>query len=75
MPPKAFMYALPYELYEQHKVRRYGAHGTSHYYVSREAAKMVNKPVDNSSYITVHLGNGASVSAVKMANVLIPVWV
>ncbi|WP_086984242.1 acetate/propionate family kinase [Vibrio aphrogenes] len=65
MPPKAFMYALPYELYEQHKVRRYGAHGTSHYYVSREAAKMVNKPVDNSSYITVHLGNGASVSAVK----------
>lgn len=65
MPPKAFMYALPYELYEQHKVRRYGAHGTSHYYVSRKAAKMVNKPVDNSSYITVHLGNGASVSAVK----------
>ncbi|MDF4633360.1 acetate kinase, partial [Vibrio parahaemolyticus] len=65
MPAKAFMYALPYELYEEHKVRRYGAHGTSHYYVSREAAKMLDKPVEESSFITVHLGNGASVSAVK----------
>ncbi len=65
MPAKAFTFALPYELYEQHKVRRYGAHGTSHYYVSREAAKMLNKPVEQSNFITVHLGNGASVTAVK----------
>ncbi|NVC95746.1 acetate/propionate family kinase [Vibrio natriegens] len=65
MPAKAYMYALPYELYEEHKVRRYGAHGTSHYYVSREAAKMLDNPVSGSSFITVHLGNGASVSAVK----------
>ncbi|MGC9423509.1 MULTISPECIES: acetate/propionate family kinase [Vibrio] len=65
MPAKAFTFALPYELYEKHKVRRYGAHGTSHYYVSREAAKMINKPIEQSNFITVHLGNGASVTAVK----------
>ncbi|EKO3417839.1 acetate/propionate family kinase [Vibrio fluvialis] len=65
MPEKAFVYALPYELYQEHKVRRYGAHGTSHYYVSREAAKAINKPVEESNFITVHLGNGASVSAIK----------
>ncbi|MCG3728604.1 acetate/propionate family kinase [Vibrio cincinnatiensis] len=65
MPAKAFTFALPYELYEKHKVRRYGAHGTSHYYVSRQAAKMINKPIEQSNFITVHLGNGASVTAVK----------
>ncbi|PJC87480.1 acetate kinase [Vibrio sp. HA2012] len=65
MPAKAFTYALPYELYTEQKVRRYGAHGTSHYYVSREAAKMVDKPVEEGNFITVHLGNGASISAVK----------
>ncbi|WGY44809.1 acetate/propionate family kinase [Vibrio sp. ABG19] len=65
MPPKAFIYGLPYELYEEQKVRRYGAHGTSHYYVSREAAKMLDKPVEQSNFITVHLGNGASVTAIK----------
>jgi acetate kinase len=65
MPPKAFMYALPYELYTDYKVRRYGAHGTSHYYVSREAAKALGKSVKESSFITVHLGNGGSITAVK----------
>ncbi len=65
MPAKAFTYALPYELYENEKVRRYGAHGTSHFYVSREAAKMLDKPVEETNVITVHLGNGASISCVK----------
>jgi acetate kinase len=65
MPAKAFMYALPHEIYDEYKVRRYGAHGTSHYFVSSEAAKMLNKPFAESSFITVHLGNGASVTAVK----------
>ncbi len=65
MPPKAFMYALPYELYSEYKIRRYGAHGTSHYYVSREAAKAIGKSAEESSFITVHLGNGASITAVK----------
>lgn len=65
MPPKAFVYALPYELYEQDKIRRYGAHGTSHYYVSREAARMLGKPVGKGNFITVHLGNGASITAIR----------
>lgn len=65
MPAKAFIYGLPYELYQEQKVRRYGAHGTSHYYVSREAAKMVDKPAEQGNFITVHLGNGASVTAIR----------
>jgi len=65
MPAKAYMYALPYELYDDYKIRRYGAHGTSHYYVSQEAAKLIDKPANKSSFITVHLGNGASIAAVK----------
>ncbi|MFB9136256.1 acetate/propionate family kinase [Vibrio sp. AK197] len=65
MPAKAFMYALPHELYDDYKIRRYGAHGTSHYFVSREAAKMLDKPADQTNVITVHLGNGASITAVK----------
>lgn len=46
MPEEAFLYALPYSLYKEHGVRRYGAHGTSHYFVSREVAKYVGKPAD-----------------------------
>lgn len=65
MPPKAYMYALPRELYTDYKIRRYGAHGTSHFFVSREAAKMLGKPVEETNVITVHLGNGGSISAVK----------
>ncbi|WP_265497392.1 acetate kinase [Providencia rustigianii] len=64
MPQEAYLYALPYELYSEHSIRRYGAHGTSHYYVSREAAKRLNKPVDELNVITCHLGNGGSVSAI-----------
>ncbi|MFN1548414.1 acetate/propionate family kinase [Vibrio natriegens] len=65
MPQKAFTGAISHELYEQYGIRRYGFHGTSHYFVSREAAKMLNKSVEQSSFITVHLGNGASVCAIK----------
>jgi len=64
MPPKAYMYALPYEYYEKYKVRRYGFHGTSHRYVSEQAAKMLGKPLSELKLITMHLGNGSSVSAV-----------
>ncbi len=65
MPAKAFTYALPHELYDDYKIRRYGAHGTSHFFVSREAAKMLDKPAEKTNLITVHLGNGASITAVK----------
>jgi len=65
MPQKAYVYALPYELYEQHGVRRYGFHGTSHAYLTKEAAKLLNKNVYEVNLITLHLGNGASACAVK----------
>lgn len=65
MPEESFLYALPYKLYQEHGVRRYGAHGTSHYYVSREAAKMLGKPIEELNVITCHLGNGGSVTAVR----------
>lgn len=62
MKPEAFMYALPLEQYKKHKIRRYGMHGTSHLFVSREAAKLIGK---EGNIITCHIGNGASISAVK----------
>ena len=65
MEPKAFMYGLPYEYYEKYKVRRYGFHGTSHDFVSRRAAQILGKDIKNLKIIVCHLGNGASVSAVK----------
>ncbi len=65
MPEEAFLYALPYSLYKEHGVRRYGAHGTSHYFVSREAAKRLGVAEDQINVITCHLGNGGSVSAVR----------
>lgn len=65
MPAQAFMYALPAHLYKEKGVRRYGMHGTSHLFVSREAAKVLNKPLDETNVITAHLGNGGSVTAVK----------
>lgn len=65
MPEQAYLYALPYALYKEHGVRRYGFHGTSHYYVSREVAKMVGVDADKVNVITCHLGNGASVAAVR----------
>lgn len=65
MPEESYLYALPYSLYKDHGVRRYGAHGTSHFFVSQEAAKMLNKPIDELNVITCHLGNGGSVTAVR----------
>lgn len=65
MEPTAFMYGLPYECYEKYKVRRYGFHGTSHSFVSKRAIKLAGLDPENSKVIVCHLGNGASVSAVK----------
>jgi len=65
MPEKAFTGAISNKLYKEYAIRRYGFHGTSHYYVSREAAKMLDKPIEESSFISVHLGNGASVCAIS----------
>ncbi|WP_104749536.1 acetate kinase [Helicobacter cynogastricus] len=65
IPPHAFMYALPYHLYETYKLRRYGFHGTSHHFVAQEAAKFLNIPYEKFSAISLHLGNGASVCAIK----------
>lgn len=64
MPPKAYMYPLPYEYYEKYNVRRYGFHGTSHRYVSKRAIEMLGNP-EHSRVITCHLGNGSSIAAVK----------
>ncbi len=65
MPDKAYMYGLPYEYYEKYKIRRYGFHGTSHSYVSKKAAEVLGKKYEDLKIIVCHLGNGASVSAVK----------
>ena len=65
MPEEAYMYGLPYEHYEKYKIRRYGFHGTSHSYVSRKAAEVLGKKYEDLKIIVCHLGNGASVSAVK----------
>ncbi len=64
MSKEAYMYAVPYELYEKHKIRRYGFHGTSHKYVSQEAAKMLGKKPEELKMITCHMGNGSSITAV-----------
>ncbi len=64
MPARAFIYAIPYEYYEQDHVRRYGFHGTSHLYVSRRAAEMLGRPIEELKIVTCHLGNGSSVCAV-----------
>ena len=63
--PEAFMYALPYEYYEKYRIRRYGFHGTSHYYVSRRAAELAGRPVEDMKIITCHLGNGCSIDAIR----------
>ncbi len=65
MPDYAYMYALPYEYYEKYKIRRYGFHGTSHRYVSARAAAMLGKKPEEVNVVTCHLGNGASLAAVK----------
>ncbi len=65
MPDYAYMYALPYEYYTKHHIRRYGAHGTSHQYVSRRGAEFAGLDLNHSKIITCHIGNGSSVTAVK----------
>lgn len=64
MPKEAYMYALPYELYEKYAIRRYGFHGTSHRYVSRRACDFLGLPFDKQRVITCHIGNGGSITAV-----------
>ncbi len=64
LPPKAYMYPLPYELYEKYSIRKYGAHGTSHRYISERAAALLEEPLEDLKLITLHLGNGCSASAV-----------
>lgn len=65
IPPKAFIYGLPYEFYEKHKIRKYGFHGTSHHFVAQEAAKRFKKKLSRVNLITCHLGNGCSMAAIK----------
>lgn len=65
MPESAYLYALPYHLYKEHGIRRYGAHGTSHLFITRETAKRLNKPENELNIISCHLGNGSSVCAIK----------
>ena len=65
MPPESYIYAIPYEYYKKYGIRRYGFHGTSHKYVAEKASQMLNINLDDLKIITCHLGNGASVSAIK----------
>ncbi len=65
IPAKGNVYGIPYEMTEKYQIRRYGAHGTSHRYVSQEAIKLLDKPVEDTKIVTCHLGNGSSISAVK----------
>ena len=65
LPRHAYIYALPYDLYENHRVRRYGFHGTSHAYVAERSAEYLGQPLDELNLITLHLGNGASMAAIK----------
>ena len=65
LPEAAYLYALPYEHYEQHDVRRYGFHGTSYRYVSAQAARILNQPLEDSNFLIAHLGNGCSACAVR----------
>lgn len=70
MPEYAYMYALPYEYYEKYRVRRYGAHGTSHQYVANKGAKFCGLDINDSKIITCHIGNGSSVSAIVNGKVI-----
>lgn len=70
MPPEAYLYAIPYEYYTEHGIRKYGFHGTSHHYVTLATAKFLGKPVEETNIITCHLGNGCSMAAVKGGKVV-----
>ena len=65
LPPKAYFYAVPYAFYEQHRVRRFGFHGTSHHFVASDTARRLGKPLASLQLITAHLGNGVSACAIK----------
>jgi len=65
MPPRAYLYALPYRLYEEHKIRKYGFHGTSVRYVSMRAAQFLARPIEELNTVALHLGNGVTMTAVK----------
>lgn len=65
LPDYAYLYALPFEMYEKHQIRRYGFHGTSHSFVAKKTAEYIKKPLEALNLITLHLGNGASVAAIK----------
>ncbi len=69
MPPMAYMYAIPYEYFEKYGIRRYGFHGTSHRYISQRCADFMHKDISKIKMITCHLGNGASIAAVKFGKV------
>ena len=64
IPEERYIYPIPYKYYKKYKIRKYGAHGTSHFYVSRRMAELLNKPIENSKFIVCHLGQGASICAV-----------
>ena len=70
MPPKAYMYAIPYEYYEKYGVRRYGFHGTSHRYVSQKMAELMGRNIEDTKIITCHIGNGSSITAIKGGKVI-----
>lgn len=65
MPPKAFLYATPYEWYEKHRLRRYGFHGTSHKFIAQATAEYLGRPLDQTCLISLHLGNGCSMAAIR----------
>jgi acetate kinase len=65
LPAHAFHYAIPYEYYQKYRIRRYGFHGTSHHFVVLEAAKRIGKPIEETQFISAHLGNGCSAAAVR----------
>ena len=70
MPPEAYLYAIPYDLYTKYSIRRYGFHGTSHHFVAIATGKFLDKPYDHMKLITCHLGNGCSMAAISNGNVL-----
>ncbi|MEA1960368.1 MAG: acetate kinase [Bacillota bacterium] len=70
MKAENYMYALPYDVYDKFRVRRYGFHGTSHFYVSHRAAEMLGKPFEDCKIVTLHLGNGGSMAAIKDGKVI-----
>ncbi|MEE3486625.1 MAG: acetate kinase [Bulleidia sp.] len=70
MGPESYLFPVPYDWYTQYKIRRYGAHGTSHWYVNRRAAELMGKPVEDLNMITCHLGNGASITAIRNGKVI-----